>query len=203
MRDNSNGTDKFSTPEIIENLVFHDKDLAYLTDGWGDVLLFLHGPKKQESNNNDDEFERMVMHLHRITNIQEVLFEDFMTDRTELIPTPAFLNVAAQIRKEGYDFSGNIFKVQVSSRVRLMEDRLLWSSNKEFVKEIKNRIKNRGAIFQCDEDVKSSKGCNPRCPGDTCPDHIPPTYSLSRCKEYHTFQNSRKTGFSNSFYPDE
>ncbi len=87
---------------------------GYITDGWGDFLLVF-----QTINGANVKGEELV---NDIFVLQQMLYEDFMVDRTELIYTPRCIDYIA--RAEGYDFS---------ITVRMMEDRKLEASVEDFI----------------------------------------------------------------------
>ena len=87
---------------------------GYITDGWGDFLLVF-----ETVNGKEVDKEQLV---EDIFHLQQMLYEDFMVDRTELIYTPQCLDYVSRL--ENYDFSIS---------VRLLEDRKLESSVEDFI----------------------------------------------------------------------
>lgn len=83
-------------------------DRAYLSDGWGDIILVLTGnPKKR---------------LNDIFELQRILFEDFQVERTELMLTPQCIAEAT--------LDSNYY---VRVILRLMNNRTLAPDNEEFI----------------------------------------------------------------------
>jgi hypothetical protein len=93
-----------------------NNDRAYLSDSWADILL-VFGTLTEK------------IRVTEIFQTQNVIFEDFQVDRTELILTPTFFDYAAEDLKT--------FSLSIS--VRLLEERTLSCVNEEFLKELKNR----------------------------------------------------------------
>jgi hypothetical protein len=83
---------------------------AYLTDGWGDIVLFFSQEKQSMS----------VESIDWIHQLQPILFTDVMVDRTETLFSPLCLDYV--VTNSGY---------QVMVQVRLLEDRWL-SYNSEY-----------------------------------------------------------------------
>ena len=97
---------------------------AYLTDGWGDLVLVFH----RKDN-------KPLEALEAVFEVQNAVYQDFMVDRTELIfATPVFY----KLMSEKGDGRGEKFQVEID--VRLMEDRLLEPSNDEFITNAKKWI---------------------------------------------------------------
>ncbi|MBL3618404.1 MAG: hypothetical protein JMN26_11805 [gamma proteobacterium endosymbiont of Lamellibrachia anaximandri] len=88
------------------------EDRMFLSEGWGDVILFFSG-------------EADLKRLEEIFLIQRVIFEDFQVDRTELILTPSCMEAATPSDA-----------CNVSVQVRLMEDRKLEHGDLNFEKQI-------------------------------------------------------------------
>lgn len=89
-------------------------DFVLLTDGWGDMLLVFAGEAD--------------VRLQEIFTIQDMLFEDFMVDRTELILTPKCFDWAiTEGRSKGFD---------VFAQVRLNGAGCLQASNRAFLRDI-------------------------------------------------------------------
>lgn len=80
---------------------------AFLTDGWGDILFFLSVEGRPLKKTDID----------MIFDFQEVIFEDFMVDRTEILFTPQCLDQVSAC--DDYE---------VSLEFRIMEDRWLEKS---------------------------------------------------------------------------
>lgn len=98
---------------------FCPRDLAYLSDGWGDILLvFAEQPGRS---------------LTEIFALQAVLYEDFQVERTELILTPQCVAEAALCKDE--DIEKHKFRVWINAR--LMASRTLARDDKEFESESK------------------------------------------------------------------
>jgi len=100
--------------------VFSNDDFAFLTDGWGDIVLVFRSNKKE----SDDISERMK----DIMNLQSAIFQDFMVDRTELILSANCLDAAAN----------NFDKWRIDTRVRLMEDNSLSPHNINYQDHLEN-----------------------------------------------------------------
>jgi len=145
---------------------FEPQDYAFLTDGWGDILLMFMGDPRKER-------------IGEIFHIQDVLFQDFMVDRTELLFAPTCADVVAAIPRQRDDESQKKFQLRI--QVRLMEDRSLSRNNRRFVDEMNkildNEKSNIGAEnftiakvpgrmdfnirFEPNEDASSSKNSVP------------------------------------------
>ncbi len=91
-----------------------DKDWAWLTDGWGDLILVFNGEMKR---------------LEEVFSIQDELYNHFMIDRTELILSTDCLDYALSDKGQRQGFDAEV-------QVRLVEDRLVRNINNVF----KNRI---------------------------------------------------------------
>ncbi|NOZ83816.1 MAG: hypothetical protein GXP60_03265 [Epsilonproteobacteria bacterium] len=100
---------------------FFANDVAFLSEGWGDILFIFFGETKR---------------LNDIFKIQNVFFQEFQVDRTELILTPQCVEYAATEKQPGSD--NNQFRVSV--HVRLKEDRELSPSNLQFKKEFNEKL---------------------------------------------------------------
>lgn len=112
------GTPGTSDPRNINELhgYFIRGDRAYLSDGWGDILIVLTGQPSR---------------LGEIFKIQKVLFEDFQVEHTELILTPQCVTKA--VGDPEY---------RVSVNARLLGDRSLARDNDEFIKGFKQNRTN-------------------------------------------------------------
>lgn len=101
--------DKDEDPKNLNELkgYFEEGDRAYLSDGWGDMLLVLTVARRR--------------YLHDVFKIQEILFEDFQVERTELIFTPQCVSMMTDDR------------YRLSLQVRLLGDRALARDNEEFL----------------------------------------------------------------------
>ena len=105
MRDNNqdisySGIEK----SIIDLKKRHIFVVAYLTDGWGDMLFTF---RKYRGLEEDD--------LDSIFKFQQAVYEDFMVDRTEILFTPQCLDYAL----------GKPKKYRITMHTRMMEDRWL------------------------------------------------------------------------------
>ncbi|MGH8551155.1 MAG: hypothetical protein ACRERU_21625 [Methylococcales bacterium] len=95
---------------------FEAGDRAFLSDGWGDLIIVLSG----------DPDER----LSNIFKIQRVLYEDFQVERTELMLTPRCVRTAALNKNEFY----------IRVLARLLNNRTLASDNADFVKSVQENF---------------------------------------------------------------
>jgi hypothetical protein len=100
--------------ELEQCLATRPKDVqirAYLTDGWGDIVLFF----------SQDEKSMSVKSIDWIHKFQPILFTDVMVDRTETLFAPRCLDYV--IANPSY---------QVMVQVRLLEDRWLSYNSEHF-----------------------------------------------------------------------
>ena len=98
----------------IGNLFKSERDALFLGDGGGDVLIFFYGEAEQR--------------LQNVFTIQDVLFQDFQVERTELILTPMCADYALTHKpKDGHS---NPFRV--SMHLRLTDEKQLVPRNREF-----------------------------------------------------------------------
>jgi hypothetical protein len=91
-------------------------DRAYLSDGWGDIILIFGGNPKER--------------LKHIFEVQNVLFQDFQVNHTELILTPKCFDAALQ--------KPTLFVLSIA--VRIMDNQTLSSRNVDFVKSFYREI---------------------------------------------------------------
>ncbi len=118
---------------------------GYITDGWGDFLLVFETVNGKQVDNK--QLVEDIFHL------QQMLYEDFMVDRTELIYTPQCLDYVSGL--EHYDFSIS---------VRLLEDRKLESSVENFIDSF-NSESNQRDLRKALPDIKDCSIC--QTPGRT------------------------------------
>ncbi len=107
--------------EVEQCLAIRPDDVqirAYLTDGWGDIVLFFSQTKKSMS----------VKSINWIHKFQPVLFTDVMVDRTETLFSPLCLD---------YVIADPCYQVMV--QVRLLEDRWL-SYNAEYFRTFLTKV---------------------------------------------------------------
>ena len=97
-------------------------DRAYLSDSWGDIMIVFGGEAKKR--------------LTKIFDVQNVLFQDFQVDRTELILTPGCFDAAVKINSEE-----NKPVFQLSLSIRLLEDRSLLCPNERFLNHFHDQTK--------------------------------------------------------------
>ncbi len=100
-----------------------DGDRIFLSDGWGDLLFAIA---------IEDEPKADAGRLEKLFQMQSILFEDFQTEKTELILTSHCVTDAFA--------DGGINKFQVSMHVRLLEDRCGEDRNKKYVADISQKI---------------------------------------------------------------
>lgn len=105
-------------PQFLEQIgqLFSENDMAYLTEGFGDLIVVFYG----------DDNRR----LEAIFRAQCVMFEDFQVDRTELILSRKCMNIA--LLNKGY---------QVDTMVRLSNDNTLMQYNREFIGQVQRLLK--------------------------------------------------------------
>ncbi len=116
---------------------------GYITDGWGDFLLVF--------NTIDGEKIDKEGLVNDIFILQQMLYEDFMVDRTELIYTPKCIDYIA--RAKGYDFSIS---------VRMLEDRKLEASVEDFINAFES---NQDALRKLVPEIEFGTIC--QTPGRT------------------------------------
>ncbi len=88
--------------------------LAYLTDGWGDILFTFRKDQNHPLKESD---------LAAIFSFQQAVYEDFMVDRTEMVFTPKCIDVALN-QPDQY---------RISIQTRMMEDRWLEPGIKNYI----------------------------------------------------------------------
>ena len=102
-------------------------DFAFLTDGWGDlVLAFVLDDLASENDLHGCVREKVHERLIEIFDLQSAIYQDFMVDRTELILANGVLGAVAK--------NEQFWKIQ--TRIRLMEDNSLSPSNKKIQSHI-------------------------------------------------------------------
>lgn len=111
---------KISCIDHLGNLL-NDHDAIFLTEGWGDVLIML----------NDD---KGVDRLEDLFLMQDILFEDFQVDHTEIVLSTSCVEKARIInqKKDG--------QYNLTVQIRLMEDRDLGQGNQCFVNQVNENI---------------------------------------------------------------
>ena len=97
----------------------------YLCDGWADLLIVFYDTIKPE-----ESYQRLI----DIFYFQQVLFEDFQVDRTEIVPTPACANLVIKNYDKG--------EFTLSLHARILEDRYADRKNMKFVKQITTALIN-------------------------------------------------------------
>ncbi|BAO43181.1 hypothetical protein [Thiolapillus brandeum] len=93
-----------------------DSVQIYLTEGWCDILILF-----------DKEGKELSDRLSEIFHCQNIIFQDFMVDNTELMLSPDLLEAA-----------NNSDEYKITIHVRIQEDRSLKGGNDEFIRTIKN-----------------------------------------------------------------
>lgn len=103
------GTDEpaFPSPqgamdETLSQVVglFERDDCIFLCEGWGDIVIVFTRPAEQKCL----EPKR----LDEIFRIQNALYQDFLVYRTELVLTPAWLDIASDLAENGYKITQHI-----------------------------------------------------------------------------------------------
>lgn len=139
------GTGVKEPPCVLEDLGsrFEAQDYLFLTDGWGDLLIMFRAERNVASPDESGPESlgdwwkiQNKVDLDRVFDIQTILYEDFMVDRTELIFTPAALNAAANSTAKRCDDRPYHFQAQL----RLMEDRTLVRYNEHIESKITSEI---------------------------------------------------------------
>jgi hypothetical protein len=127
-----------------------EKDRLFLSDGWGDLLLFLTDEGRNGSKLDDAEQKREARDrgLKEVFYIQSRLFEDFMVDRTEIFLSGRCIETAAESDK-----------FHLSIEFRLMEGRTIGQANKRVEELITKNLEDgfwaKGK--DCNEDDKEGK----------------------------------------------
>ncbi len=138
----NNRKDKPKNLDQLEGYIYDSfGDCAFLTDGWGDILLIL-GNQRLDFH-KDSSVDKEVECLKDIFTIQSVLFDDFQVDRTELILTPKCLNYAVR----------RLDLFSVMFQFRLIGDYTLESVNDRCVKSVKGSIKELGNYLNIKFDI--------------------------------------------------
>lgn len=101
---------------------FDPSDTIYLGQGWGDVIISFSATRNPR------------LRLGDVFRIQNVLYEDFMVDRTEIILSSECLALAAK--------APGTYKVIVQCKVK--EGSYLGHSNEDFTRAIRGRIQGKG-----------------------------------------------------------
>ena len=115
---------------------------VYLCDGWSDILLVFHDPNPKKSNETEKDKQTRYNYVVNIFRFQNVLFQDFQVDRTEIVPTP----VCAELAMTKYNSSRKNDDVEkrqlvINFNVRLLEDRYSELKNKQFIKQVQEGLK--------------------------------------------------------------
>ena len=119
----------------IANLSIKPENLeVYLCDGWADILIVFHEPPNLDSNSKYD----YVVDIFRFQNI---VFQDFQVDRTEIVPTPQCADIAMD-KYRGPSQNGDSSKLTLvlSFNARLLEDRYSELKNEAFVKQVQKGL---------------------------------------------------------------
>ncbi len=119
-------TEKITVEDICDE--FNENDCAFLSEGWGDIILIFKMPGITPQDSEKKKAQKNLDRLNSIFDIQNIVYEDFLVERTELILSPKFISIVASVDK------GNNFSV--TTQVRLTEDRGLGRHNKEFIQSL-------------------------------------------------------------------
>jgi len=132
LKEIENGGSLTNTDDKAQYLVgigryFEEKDRIFLSDGWGDLILVFCG-------NAEDR-------LKKIFEVQNILFQDFHVDRTEIILTTKCVNHAATYKGSEEEQKSGQNPFRLSMHVRLMEDRTLSTMNEGYLEKFRDNIK--------------------------------------------------------------
>jgi len=110
--------------DIIENIGGHFSklDFCFLTDGWGDLIICF-----ADTLGINNKVKLSNKRIKNIFTIQNAIYQDFMVDRTELIFSPSVAN---------HIIKNNVKSYAIKVQVRMIEDRKLALSNKNFIYDI-------------------------------------------------------------------
>ena len=133
-----------SNPQYIHEIYRLDKIVpnnmdVYLCDGWADILIIFHDPTFHNESSHEpyeeNEITDRYKYIEEIFIFQNILFQDFQVDRTEIIPTPSCANIA-MTKYVGKNSELEKRQLILNFNFRLLEDRYSVLKNAEFVKHV-------------------------------------------------------------------
>ena len=110
---------------------------GFLTDGWGDLILVFQ-------SNQDVVVDQNT--VKNIFNTQQILYNEFMVDRTEVMLTPMSFNAAFKYNKVDKDTKNKEDEFQLAVHLRQQEDRRLGDVMTNLVTQIKKQAKNNKSV---------------------------------------------------------
>ena len=142
--------DKITCLDDIGSL-FAENDRLLLSEGWGDLLILFDYSEFKGCEGEEELEEKRKEKLERLINIykiQDIIYEDFQVDRTELIPSSSALAIAARSER---------FHITIQFRIR--ENRGIDEANRSFVENMQKNLQDLG--------IKKEDFCIERTPGRT------------------------------------
>ncbi|MER2513731.1 MAG: hypothetical protein ABTQ25_15145 [Nitrosomonas ureae] len=129
----SPGRDNIQLLSKVANEAIQETDAYFLTDGWGDlVILFSTTPKTALNNKR----------LQEIFDFQNIISQDFMVDRVDLLLTPTAFNCAIVENIINKNL-GKPLEWEISLQVRLIEERIVNLGKEKFKRDFFSSLSNQ------------------------------------------------------------